>query len=238
MTCQELHSYFEVREPVDFASWIGSAEVAEHILGCAGCAGFVEAHRQMERNLALVRATVPRVAPALDAAVLAHYRRYAARLSQAAGPTAGRGRRLFAALAWGAAIAAVALGAILFFPGRKTPSTSARPYRAPLIIEPQAQRPATPATASPTTKRKRAARAVGYPTRHEPAAIASVIPGPLPGGFHSLMYCDELSCAGAMTMIRVQLPMYAASFPSANGMVFADVLVGPDGIARGFRIVE
>lgn len=39
-------------------------------------------------------------------------------------------------------------------------------------------------------------------------------------------------------MIRVQLPMYAASFPSANGMVFADVLVGPDGIARGFRIVE
>ncbi len=45
-----------------------------------------------------------------------------------------------------------------------------------------------------------------------------------------------------MEVIRVQLPSsvtgLAAASTSANGAVFADVLVGPDGIARGIRIVE
>ena len=65
----------------------------------------------------------------------------------------------------------------------------------------------------------------------------------VPDGFRSLMYCDELSCVGAMEMIRVQLPssvvagLTSASTPT-NGVVFADVLVGADGIARSIRIED
>lgn len=56
------------------------------------------------------------------------------------------------------------------------------------------------------------------------------------------MYCDELSCGGVMELIRVQLPSSgiepgSASAP-AKAPVIADVLVGPDGIARGIRIVQ
>lgn len=65
---------------------------------------------------------------------------------------------------------------------------------------------------------------------------------PLPTGFQSLMYCDQLSCAGAMDVIRVQLasPVLGVSSvsPKASNFVSADVLVGSDGIARGIRVVE
>ena len=65
----------------------------------------------------------------------------------------------------------------------------------------------------------------------------------LPDGFRSLMYCDVLSCPEAMDMIRVQLPTSAMPGPAAgfiqpSGSVTADVLVGPDGIARGIRYEE
>jgi hypothetical protein len=57
------------------------------------------------------------------------------------------------------------------------------------------------------------------------------------------MYCDELSCPQDMEMIRVQLPSSAmprqvSGFMQTNGSVTADVLVGPDGIARGIRLEE
>jgi hypothetical protein len=45
-----------------------------------------------------------------------------------------------------------------------------------------------------------------------------------------------------MQVIRVQLPPSAAAFEaaanSANGAIYADVLVGPDGVARGIRVVQ
>jgi hypothetical protein len=61
-------------------------------------------------------------------------------------------------------------------------------------------------------------------------------------GFQSLMYCDPLSCPGAMDVIRIQIPVSAvnrlpASRP-ANGYVQADVVVGSDGFARAIRIVH
>jgi hypothetical protein len=64
----------------------------------------------------------------------------------------------------------------------------------------------------------------------------------LPAGFTGLMYCDELSCGGEMQVVRMELPMLSASIGSgyagSNGLVLADVLVGPDGVARGIRIVR
>jgi 2-polyprenyl-6-methoxyphenol hydroxylase-like FAD-dependent oxidoreductase len=65
---------------------------------------------------------------------------------------------------------------------------------------------------------------------------------PVPEGFRSLMYCDELSCGGAMDVVRIQLQpsdvgLIAAAQQNSN-VVSADVLVGADGIARGIRIVR
>jgi hypothetical protein len=60
--------------------------------------------------------------------------------------------------------------------------------------------------------------------------------------FKSLMYCDQFSCPGAMDVIHVQLsaPVLGVMPASvrASGVVSADILVGPDGIARGIRVVE
>jgi hypothetical protein len=57
------------------------------------------------------------------------------------------------------------------------------------------------------------------------------------------MFCDELSCVGDMDVVRVQLPSAvvprrASALPQPTGFVNADVLVGPDGIARGIRVEE
>ena len=45
-----------------------------------------------------------------------------------------------------------------------------------------------------------------------------------------------------MQLIRVQLPSSAAAFDpaagSSDGAIYADVLVGADGIARGIRVVQ
>jgi len=63
-----------------------------------------------------------------------------------------------------------------------------------------------------------------------------------PTRFQGLMYCDPLSCPGAMDVIRVELPPpvleSGGAGPKARGIVFADVLVGADGIARGIHVVE
>jgi len=57
------------------------------------------------------------------------------------------------------------------------------------------------------------------------------------------MYCDTLSCPEAMDVIRVQLPSTAmprqvSGFIQSSKSVTADVLIGPDGIARGIRLEE
>ena len=45
-----------------------------------------------------------------------------------------------------------------------------------------------------------------------------------------------------MQLIRVQLPSSATAFESVpaspDGAIYADVLVGSDGIARGIRVVQ
>jgi len=79
--------------------------------------------------------------------------------------------------------------------------------------------------------------------RHADYPISIAEPdGSFPTSFKSLMYCDPFSCPGAMDVIHVQLPapilgLMPASV-RASGVVSADVLVGPDGIARGIRVVE
>jgi len=243
MTCQELRSYYEDRVRADTPSGADSAEIAAHVVACADCGRFVEAQREMETSLRLVRESAPPPSAALDATVLANYRRQAEEWRGSISATPARGQRSFAVLRWSAGLAAVVLvAAILSFIGRKTGPTTAQLPAAPLaaVSQPTDRGHRDGNLSQATTRKAPHATAHRVSSRH-PVRSAATVVNPLPVGFRGLMYCDELSCSGAMEMIRVQLPSSAA-FTSAstrtNGIVLADVLVGPDGIARGIRIVE
>jgi len=244
MTCQEIHAYFGDPQQLAGGRPHDSAEIAEHTLSCTDCSRFVEAQRQLGTALRLTRQRVPQLSASVDVAVLANYRRRARKpRGSVASPPALRLRR-FAILRWSAALATVVLVAlILSVPGRKSATTIPQPAstarQAASQLENGSRRDPS---LSPETKRK-LTHAVAFPTRRGPSAPSAALPGSrFPAGFRSLMYCDELSCAEAMQMIRVQLPSATAVFlPSSaqtDGAVFADVLVGPDGIARGIRIVD
>ena len=244
MTCQEIHDYFGDPQHLAGGPPHDSAEIAEHTVSCTDCSRFVEAQRQLGTALRLTRQRVPQLSASVDAAVLANYRQ---RTREARGSvTSPPGARLgtLAILRWSAALATVALVAvILLFPGRKSATTITQPAPTPRRAASQLDdRNRRDSSLSPETTRK-LTHAAAFPTRRSRPAPSAAIPGGrFPAGFRSLMYCDELSCAEAMQMIRVQLPSATAVFlPSSaqtDGAVFADVLVGADGIARGIRIVD
>jgi hypothetical protein len=245
MTCQEIRWYFEDHlRDAEVRSDRGA--VAEHVSTCADCAQYVADQRALGRSLRLVRETVPAVPESLDAAVVTRYRQHLAQRRDA--PSAERGHRLLrtAAWAWGVAAAAVlTIAAFWFFsPSHKaTSKLTSTPNPSGVPVAPAAsETPAAPATGTtknhvtPNAKtyRPKIARGPGRPVLEAKS---------LPEGFRSLMYCDALSCPSDMDMIRVQLPASAMvrqvpGFIQTSGSVTADVLVGPDGIARGIRLEE
>ena len=213
---------------------------AEHLAHCPECVRFVEKRHALGAGLRLVRESAQEPSAALEAAVLANYRR---RITGDPPLVRSRTRR-FTVVCWTTAAAAgLALAAVLLFhPGRRLETSnlkieSAQPRMAQLgTSEKSANRvPWTNAASSPKTRlhsARQARRAA------QPAATKS----PASEDFRSLMYCDALSCGGAMQLIRVQLPSSAAAFEpaaaSSDGAIYADVLVGSDGIARGIRVVQ
>jgi hypothetical protein len=235
MTCHELRLYFEDPLRMD-AEFPGEAE---HLAHCTECARLVEARRELGAGLRLVRESAPEASEALKAAVLANYRR---RIT--GDPTLGRSRtRRFTVVAWTTAAAVLALaGALLLHPARRLETSNSkkesaqRPIAETGTAEKGANRvPWTNSASSPKT-RLRSAR---QPRRAPKVATTKT---PASEDFRSLMYCDVLSCGGAMQLIRVQLPSSAAAFEPAAappyGAIYADVLVGSDGIARGIRVVR
>jgi hypothetical protein len=235
MTCHELRLYFEDPLRMD-AEFPGEAE---HLAHCTECARLVEARRELGAGLRLVRESAPEASEALKAAVLANYRR---RIT--GDPTLGRSRtRRFTVVAWTTAAAVLALaGALLLHPARRLETSNSkkesaqRPIAETGTSEKGANRvPWTNSASSPKT-RLRSAR---QPRRASKVATTKT---PASEDFRSLMYCDVLSCGGAMQLIRVQLPSSAAAFEPAAappyGAIYADVLVGSDGIARGIRVVR
>jgi hypothetical protein len=231
MTCHELRLYFEDPLRMDAKS----PREAEHLAHCTECARFVEARHQLGAGLRLVRESAPEPSAAFEAAVLANYRR---RIT--GDPPLVRSRTpTFKVVCWTAAAAAVL--ALLLHPARrletsnlKTESTQP-PMAHPGVSQKAANRvPWTNAASSPKT-RLRSAR---QPRRAPQVATTK---SPASEDFRSLMYCDALSCGGTMQLIRVQLPSSAAAFEptaaSPDGAIYADVLVGSDGIARGIRVV-
>ena len=233
MTCQELRLFFEDPLPPDAEFRVES----EHLANCSECARFVDTQRQLRSGLRRLRDAVPQFPEKLDAAVLTNYRRDVA--NRPSNVNAAAARRRIAILGLSGAAAAIVLMAVLPFLVR--PSGTSQVSRE--------HRPASTAVSqsiagNPTAKLSVPAEiGSSHRARHRhsaaPVVAREISPSP---DFRSLMYCDELSCGGVMELIRVQLPsggvVPGSASTAAGGTVIADVLVGPDGIARGIRIVE
>ena len=243
MTCKDFHKHRELGVDTSAQGLSESTKMAEHARACPESSGVVRDEHLLEKHLDLVRAAVPEVPPSLDAAVLGNYRRYLAERPVAI--DRGRWRiRLENALPWTAALAfaaIVAYAAIAFFVphfstgwanGRdRTPAGRAG---VPVVAEKPVPPPAPIAKATPLPRRAQ--------NHGEKIAAAAHGDDAFPRAFRSLVYCDQISCPGAMAVIRVELPAPVLGIAQApaepGGMVSADVLVGADGIARGIRVVE
>lgn len=243
MTCKEFHNGWERGVSPGAGGLPGSTEMAEHASACPECSGFLRDEQVLEKHLALVRVGVPEVPASLDSAVVGNYRRYLAERPVAIDR---RGWRvpLENALPWAAALAFAALvayGAIVFFMPRSSTGWANGKSRTPVGQTPLPVR-AEPQVSPPieTAKPQRSPRRTPNPGESLQAAAGRE--DGFPPAFRSLLYCDQISCPGAMEVIRVELPapvLGLAQTPArAGGTVSADVLVGADGIARGIRVVE
>ena len=61
-------------------------------------------------------------------------------------------------------------------------------------------------------------------------------------GYSNLMYCDPLVCSGPMQVVHIKVPVEQVrpSVGQTEGKSFvnADVVVGPDGVARAIRVAN
>ena len=248
MTCEELRSCVEENFRGSDMGW-NQGEVAEHVSACAQCCRFVEEQTGLARNLISVRRLAGEVPETVDAAMVARYRLFVGERDQRVPASRFLPFLAWRVWAWGAAVAAVLLVTAfwLFSPKRAvTTAHTPTPAPAPTIPVPVAQ-VATPIPVVRAPGRDvRGNVSTKDTVKHHasrPAEAPVRVARSLPEGFRSLMYCDALSCPDAMDMIRVQLPASAMprqlpGFVQTSGSVTADVLVGPDGIARGIRFEE
>lgn len=247
MTCDELHSYFQHRRGLQSELGRDSADAARHLAACRKCSSIVEEEKNLQKDLRIIRESADLVPESLDAAVLAGYRRLMNELQPAVTPSPRRKANSVAVFAWRIAVAAVMVGAaILFFSARRPVPNSVSGQSVQREVPPS-QATHAPLARSSEVHPVHAQRPAGHrrtAVGGEQGVFSSEEALGLPSDFfRGLMYCDPLSCAGTMDMIRVQLPSSVVATPQAvltrtNDLVTADVLVGPDGIARGIRIEE
>lgn len=240
MTCIELRSYLEDLAPANSGDHGYSPEVAEHLSLCEECRRFAGEQTEVRSLLNLVRDSTPPVSPSLDAAILANFRKRV----PVSGVVAFRRRPV--PLFWRGAIAAVILLIVMLPWAYRRSGTAKHSPPADTVASSGATATGNSATTvakennpAKGTLQHRARRKSGRPAAAAPAAVAST---QFPAGFDSLMYCDRLSCAGTMEVIRMQLPTgvpgRAPSRQPSQGIVYADVVIGSDGVARGIRFVE
>ena len=240
MNCKQLLSCAQEHPGADPSSRFEKAEISSHLAACTECARVMKEHQQVAETLQLVQDPDCKPPMALDAAVIANYRRQMSESKRAIPLVSTRDFRPLAILAWSVAAAALVFAAILFFHPRREITKIAVPPSEIRTRSRPGQIAQKPATTKDATVQTRTVAARNKSSRRS----ASSEPRDLPQeAFRSLMYCDELSCSDAMEMIRLQLPASFVTRPMpglapANGVVTADVLVGPDGIARGIRIEE
>lgn len=244
MTCREFHSYFENPLLLETTVLDTSAELSEHVGDCPECNLFIEMQKELAVNLRLASQSAPQVPASLDRAVLANYRQYVAERRVLTRSTSLRNRiRPVSVLAWAAALAAAILVAqeelLLFFPGN-TATVTDRQHAAQPASPPQ---PPNTRTRAQVVAQKNPTREQTLPAhrKHRAPVVSAPAPDSVFPAFSSLLYCDQISCGGAMDVIRLQLPSSVLRSTQASAranLVSADVLVGSDGIARAIRIVE
>ena len=239
MNCKEFHSYFEKFAGYELENATSSAAAAEHLVVCVDCQQFVDRESDLRKSLQSVRAAVPQVPAALDTSVLKYYRQHIQQSRAAA--SFRQGMRAPMIIRWGFGFAgAVLIAAVaLVLPRRTTTMSTAPRMVKPGLVTPAQSRNGDIYSRGQATSLKR--KAVARPSHRTAMSTTASAGDSIPAEFGSVMYCDQLSCAGAMDIIRVQLaaPTPPASFADrGNEPVYADVLVGADGIARGIRIEQ
>lgn len=236
MNCQELKSYFENIS----LSGDPSAEpgLTEHIAGCQKCGRFIEGQKELRASLAFLRDSASSPSSALDQVVLANYRKQVAARASAQSAAV---RKPVSRLRWSLGFAAaMALVTILLWPRKQPGVVIQATVPPPAVSSTRSDSAQEIATIPQVSARKKGKSAVPKPTQN--AVSSARITNPVPEGFKSLMYCDELSCGGAMNVVRIELQPSDAGFTAvtqqSRNVISADVLVGADGIARGIRIVR
>jgi hypothetical protein len=75
-----------------------------------------------------------------------------------------------------------------------------------------------------------------------PANNAAQPPNSTWPGYSNLVYCDPVVCSGPMEVVHIKVPAGQgkpdAGESGGNGFVGADVVVGPDGVARAIRVAN
>ena len=260
MTCHEVHAILE-NSPATAACAV-EGNFGEHIAQCAACRLLADAYHELGSGLNTLRDSAPEFPAALDNRVLADYRKHGV---SAPGPIRNPKRpKMFkpvSALAWSAALAAAMLvagvGIEWVFPREGWGTWREQPHAVSLATSEARAETAVPprlpmaraATAPATFRRKGRTAMSGPQKRRHVVRQPKATPAPadeqlasLPAGFTGLMYCDALSCGGAMEVVRVQLPPQelglTPGYSGSNNLISADVFIGADGIARGMRIVQ
>jgi hypothetical protein len=235
MNCQRLRQHTENSPDGAFFLDHLSAEILAHIEGCFECKDFVQQRRELALGLLRIREASPEVPQSLNAAVLTAFRQHVTIPRREHKPLPKRGRvAIYSSSA--ALLVAAAVVAFLVLPGKKV---------APNIqtLEAQQQIAVIPASKSDSQVQiKEVTAHKQVIKKSSPPPAISHDQSSFPSGFSSLMYCDQLSCAGDMEIVRVQLSPAMLGLPAirtdAPGTIVADVLVGPDGIARGIRLEQ
>jgi hypothetical protein len=241
MTCNELQD--SVKHGLVRVDGAPRGDILSHLESCTACRKWVEIEQRLKGLLQVLRSSVPAVPTTVDASVLSAFR---TRLQHAPGIPLRKPERPMSSSIWRAAIAALLLaGAIILFGNRKTamPTPTAKIQVAPVVSSTQVQTQPQSEAPKPVVTKKRAAsrlhhRAPAPLTENSSTEAASM---GLPPDFRNLMYCDQLSCSGAMEVIRMNLPASSLgmALPSrTSNVVAADVVVGADGVARAIRIVN
>jgi hypothetical protein len=61
-------------------------------------------------------------------------------------------------------------------------------------------------------------------------------------GYSNLMYCDPVVCSGPMQVVHIKVPVGQVKpnlgQTDRNAFVNAEVVVGPDGVARAIRVAN
>jgi hypothetical protein len=249
MTCNELHDHLESGRSLFRTDEGLSSDITAHIEHCSSCHRWVQMEEQLSGQLRLLRNSAPLVPTTLDESILSAYRRQMQQPVNA--PTPVQKVSWSEGIFWRAAIAAlVLLGAIVLFGHRKTvnPPSMATVQPPPVAEQTQGRTQSSTEPAKTIATQKSAKRHVQRETVvrktqtvSEAGASTEAAVNTLPSDFRSLMYCDQLSCSGAMELIRMNLPASALGMASplrSSNVVAADVVIGADGVARAIRIVN